>query len=866
MIVSGLRRVVPGLLMLLAATAWGQRLPQTVIPQHYTLKLIPDLTKATFAGVESIDVQLNQPANEITLNALEITFNKVTATANGQELPATVTEDAANQQATLHFDQTLPAGAVTLHIDYSGILNDKLRGFYLSKTPTQRLAVTQFESTDARRAYPSFDEPALKATYSVTLVAPRGDMAISNTNAISDTPGPGPDQHTVQFATTPKMSTYLVAFLVGNFDCISGQSDGTPIRVCATPGNAQYEHFALQGAEFFLHYYNQYFGIKYPMPKLDLIGIPDFEAGAMENFGAITFRETALLVNPKTATVDEEQHVAIDVAHEMAHQWFGDMVTMQWWNNIWLNEGFATWMESKAAGAWKPEWHLGQDEVGGGFFGLNGSLNYDAQKITRPIRAEANTPDQINQMFDAISYGKAAAVLSMTENYETPEVFRRGVHNYLEAHLFGNATAEDFWNAQAAASHLPVDKVLESFIAEPGVPMLTFGEPANGNVQVSQKRFYLNPTIQPPTQQTWTIPVCFGEASHRQKCEVMSAPQQSLAVPQASPFFPDAGGKGYYRYSLPEDVYRTLVADVETQLTPAERISLLGNEWAEVHADQASVGDYLDLVTAVRDDSSATVIGMAVSPLGTIANSIAGNEQERQTLAAWVRKTFKPEWDKLGAPSPADSPNKRELRATLFGLLGFQGEDPAIIAQAKQMASAYFTNPGSVDPNLAQTAASLAAIHGDATYFDQLQHVYETSDNPQMKEVALGLLSEFRDPALERRAMEYAISGKVRNQDAIFEFMAPLGQRQTRNVAWNFIQQNWDEVQKQFTTAMGGYLVGATGVFCSEQKKQEVVSFFEAHPVPASSDALQRAEDSIDQCVQLRSAQGPNLEKWAAQQ
>lgn len=396
--------------------------------------------------------------------------------------------------------------------------------------------------------------------------------------------------------------------------------------------------------------------------------------------------------------------------------------------------------------------------------------------------------------------------------------------------------------------------------------MLTFGEPANGNVQVSQKRFYLNPTIQPPTQQTWTIPVCFGEASHRQKCEVMSAPQQSLAVPQASPFFPDAGGKGYYRYSLPESQYRALVADAETQLTPAERISLLGNEWAEVHADQASVGDYLDLVTAVRDDSSATMIGMAVSPLGTIANSIAGNEQERQTLAAWVRKTFKPEWDKLGAPSPADSPNKRELRATLFGLLGFQGEDPAIIAQAKQMASAYFTNPGSVDPNLAQTAASLAAIHGDATYFDQLQHVYETSDNPQMKEVALGLLSEFRDPALERRAMEYAISGKVRNQDAIFEFMAPLGQRQTRNVAWNFIQQNWDEVQKQFTTAMGGYLVGATGAFCSEQKKQEVVSFFEAHPVPASSDALQRAEDSIDQCVQLRSAQGPNLEKWAAQQ
>jgi aminopeptidase N len=864
MIVSGLRRMAPCLFVVLASAAWSQRLPQTVVPEHYTLKLTPDLNSATFTGVESIDVMVKRPVNEITLNALEIKFNQVTATLNGQALPATVTEDTANQQATFHFAQTLPAGPVTLNIDYSGILNSELRGFYLSKTATQRLAVTQFEPTDARRAFPSFDEPAFKATYSVTLVAPKGDMAISNTNVVSDTPGPGLDEHEVRFATTPKMSTYLVAFLVGNFECISGQSDGTPIRVCATPGKTQYTHFALSGAEFFLHYYDQYFGIKYPMPKLDLIGIPDFEAGAMENFGCITFRETALLVNPKTATVGEEKEVAIDVAHEMAHQWFGDMVTMQWWNNIWLNEGFATWMESKAAGAWKPEWHLEQDNIGNGFFGLNGSLNYDAQRITRPIRAEANSPDQINQMFDAISYGKAAAVLAMTESYETPETFRRGVHKYLEAHMWGNATAEDFWNAQAAVSRLPVDKILESFIAEPGEPMLTFGTPANGAVQVSQRRFFLNPTIRPKSQQAWTIPVCFGEPNHQQKCDVMSSAEQSLAVPPVSPFFPDAGGKGYYRYSLPESVYRTLLVDVETQLTPSERISLLGNEWAEVHADKASVGDYLDLIAAVKDDPNAEVIDQAVGPLFTIANSIASTPEERQTLAAWVRKTFRQVWDKLGAPSPTDSPNRKDLRATLFGVLGFEGEDPDIIAQAKKLGSEYFSNPGAVDPNLAQTAASLAAIHGDAAYFDQLQRVYETSNNPQIREVALGMMSEFNDPTLERRAMEYAVSGKVRNQDAIFEFMAPLAQRQTRDVAWNFIRQNWKEVQGQFTTSMGAALVGATGAFCSEQKKQEVVKFFAAHPVPASNDALRRAEDSIDECMQLRSAQGPNLDQWAA--
>jgi aminopeptidase N/puromycin-sensitive aminopeptidase len=866
MILSGVRRIVPCLLLVMAATAWSQRLSQTVVPEHYTLQLTPDVNSATFTGVESIDVLVKEPADEITLNAIEIKFNKVTATMNGQELAATVTEDTGKQQATFHFDHTLPAGAVTLHIDYSGILNGELRGFYLSKTATQRMAVTQFEPTDARRAFPSFDEPAFKATFSVTLVTPKGDMAISNTNSISDTPGPGPDQHTVKFATTPKMSTYLVAFLVGKFECISGQSDGTPIRVCATPGKTQYAHFALSGAEFFLHYYDQYFGIKYPMPKLDLVGIPDFEAGAMENFGCITFRETALLVNPETATVDEEKHVAIDVAHEMAHQWFGDMVTMQWWNNIWLNEGFATWMESKAAGAWKPEWHLDQDNIGNGFFGLNGTLNYDAQRITRAIRADANTPDQINQMFDAISYGKAAAVLAMTENYETPETFRRGVHNYLEAHMWGNATAENFWEAQAAASHLPVDKILESFIAEPGEPMLSFNKPSRGKVEASQKRFFLNSTNQATTPQTWTIPVCFAEPDAEQKCDVMSSAEQRLAAPQTSPFFPDARGDGYYRYSLPESVYRTLAANAETKLTPTERISLLGNEWAEVHADKASVGDYLDLVSAVKDDPNAAVIGEAVGPLGTIANSIASNAQEREALAAWVRTTFKPAWDKLGAPAATDTPNKKELRATMFGVLGDEGDDPDVVAQAKKLASGYFSNPGSVDPDLAQTAASIAARHGDAAYFDELQHVYETENNPQIKELALGLMSEFRDPALERRSLEYAISGKVRNQDAIFEFMAPMQQRQTREVAWDFIQQNWSQVQGQFTKWMGAYLVGATGSFCSEQKKQEVVSFFAAHPVPASNRALQRAEDSIGDCVQLRTAQEPSLQQWAARQ
>src|SRR5271170_2362038 len=466
--------VLPALVLTTNFTAQAQRLPSGVHPDHYRLTLTPDLRAATFSGEETIDLVLDAPSRTITLNAAEIKFDEVKAyvlpvaayaygklgsqptllsalEADKHPQTATTTLDAAKEQATFAFANELPAGRVTLAIRYTGILNDKLRGFYLSKTKARNYAVTQFESTDARRAFPSFDEPALKATFDIALVVDAGDTVISNTNMISDKPGPVAGKHTLRFATTPKMSTYLVAFLVGAFKCTEGKSDGVPIRACSTPDKVELTRFALESAKYVLHYYDTYFGIKYPMPKLDMIALPDFEAGAMENFGCITYRETDLLVEPKIGTIPEKKRVATVVAHETAHQWFGDMVTMQWWNNLWLNEGFATWMENKPVAAWHPEWNIPQDVAGE----LNRTLNLDAQHTTRTIRAKAETPDEINEMFDGISYGKAGAVLLMVENYLGEETFRRGVHNYLAAHMYGNAPAEAFWNAQTGQCHKP---------------------------------------------------------------------------------------------------------------------------------------------------------------------------------------------------------------------------------------------------------------------------------------------------------------------------------------------------------------------------------------------------------------------------
>ena len=315
----------------------AQRLPATVVPRHYALTLTPDLKSATFTGVETIDVVLKNPSKTIVLNSADIAFQCVTISAAGKRQTARVSLDPAKQQATLTVGQPIPAGKATLNIRYSGILNSKLRGFYLSKTARRNYAVTQFESTDARRGFPSFDEPAFKATFDIALVVDKDDTAISNGPVVSDTPGPAADQHILTFLTTPKMSTYLVAFLVGDFQCTSGEQDGVTIRSCATPDKVALTPYSIQVAKFALHYYNTYFGIPYPLKKLDLIAIPDFEAGAMENFGAITYRESALLIDDKTASLDSKKLVAVDITHEMAHQWFGDLVTMQWWDNIWLN-------------------------------------------------------------------------------------------------------------------------------------------------------------------------------------------------------------------------------------------------------------------------------------------------------------------------------------------------------------------------------------------------------------------------------------------------------------------------------------------------------------------------------------------------
>jgi aminopeptidase N/puromycin-sensitive aminopeptidase len=845
----------------ISAAGHPQRLPATVVPTHYSLAFTPDLKAATFAGRETIDVVIKQPTSVITLNAIELNLESADAQwGNSHPQTGSISYDPGKQQATLTFPTMIPAGPATVRIRFTGILNNELRGFYLSKTAKRNYAVTQFEATDARRAFPCFDEPALKATFSIALTIDGGDTAISNTPIATDTPGPDASRHTVTFAPTPRMSTYLVAFLVGDFKCIAGEQDDVQVRVCSTPDKIALAPYALNVAKFSLHYYDSYFGIHYPLKKLDLIAIPDFEAGAMENFGAITFRDVTLLLDPKTDSNQDQLRVTVDITHEIAHQWFGDLVTMKWWDNVWLNEGFATWMENKCAAAMHPDWGISQDVAGD----VQRTLDVDAQPTTRAIRAEASTPEEIDQLFDSIAYDKASNVLLMVENYEGEETFRRGVHNYLAAHEYGNATAEDFWNAQAAVSNKPVDKIMESLVAQAGEPILTFGEPAGGTVAVSQKRFYLSPGIVADPSEKWTVPVCFKGASGRASCDLVTPATVSLKIPAAVPFFADAGGKGFYRSAYAPRQYAALVRNAETRLTPDERISLLGDEWAQVRANKASVGDFLDLVAALKADPNSEVLSKAVGEVLTIGDQVASDEQESGALAVWIRRTLGPEYAKLGPPAPNESRNTVELRARLFNLLAYRGKDPNILSQAREITDRYLSDPASVDPTLAQTALGVAAVNGDVVLFDHLQRVYETTGNPDIKIAALHALADFTNPELLQRALEYAVSDKVRNQDSVLQFTIAMQIAKNRDATWSFIKSHWDQVRAEFTPEMGYYLVASTGSLCTADARDDVKAFFAAHPVRSADVAVKHSLERIDGCVELRRLQEPNLKSWLA--
>ena len=857
-------------ILLVPSFAPAQRLPELAVPESYKLIFTPDFDKDNFAGGETIQIRVLKPTSTLVLNSADVEIHQASVSSGGATQTANVTFDKDKEQATLTLEKRLAAGSAAIHIEYTGILNDEMRGFYLGKDDQGRkYAATQFEATDARRAFPSFDEPAYKATFDITAVAPKGMVAISNSKILSDAPGPRPDQHTVHFATTPKISSYLAALIVGNFEYAEGEADGVPIRVWSTPGKKELGRFALEVAESALKYFDNYFQIKYPYEKLDLVALPDFSAGAMENVGCITFREIALLIDEQHSAVGLRDEIAGVITHEMAHQWFGDLVTMQWWDDIWLNEGFATWMASKPIEAFKPEWHEELNDVRD----ATQALSTDSLENTRPIHQAAETPAEINELFDEVAYSKAAAVLRMLEAYLGPDTFRAGANAYLKEYAYGNATAADFWNAETRTSGRPMDKIMPTFVDQPGAPFVSIKTQCSGNftrITLQQQRyFYDRARFNAGSAELWEIPICmkaYGDGKSAQKCYLLGRKQETFTLPGCSRWvLANANSTGYYRSGYESQTVKVLARDAETALTPAERIMLLTDAWASVRVGREPIGDYLALAEGLRQDRERAVMGQLLAQLDNIGETLL-TDQDRGAYQDWVRNLLGPALHELGfEPRRGESEEQNALRAELIYTLGWTGGDPKVLAEARALTEKALRDPASVDRELQLAVFPLAALNGDSALYDQVADRLKQAKSPEELYLYQLTLATFRDPKLVERTLEFAVSPQVRSQDALSLIARVMRDPTDQKPAWDFVRSHWPEVERAGGPFAAAEIVGVAGTFCSAGMENEVKDFFGAHPVPGAERTFKQTLERINYCTDLKSQQGDQLAAWLGQ-
>ena len=859
-------------------------LPTNVRPLRYRITLWPDLDSFTFRGQEQVDIEVTEPTSRIVLNAVELGVQSASRIqADGGVTTAdSINLDESAETLTLEFASPLPKGQATLELQFTGTLNDRLQGFYRSRYtppggPERFLATTQFESTDARRAFPCWDEPALKATFQVTLVIPDHLTAICNTPVGSEQVD-APGHKRVTFMETPVMSTYLLAFLVGEFESVEATAPGgTLVRVWTTPGKAEQGRFALETAVRLLGYFNDYFGIPYPLPKLDHIAAPDFAAGAMENWGAITYRETALLVDPQNSAAGTRQRVAEVVAHEMAHMWFGDLVTMEWWNDLWLNESFASWMGTKAVDHLFPEWEMWTQFI---IEDLVPGLSLDGLRNSHPIEQPVRDPAEVSQLFDAISYSKGASILRMLEQFLGEETFRAGLHSYLDAHKYGNARGADLWTALQEASGQPVTSLMESWTLQMGYPVLETAVEREGEqlrLHLSQQRFlYDADAAQSPDPALWQVPVSVtGEGASSADRLLLDQRESSLLLESARPAVDDsawvkvnAAQTGFYRVNYQPREWDRFIPAIESHDMPAaDRLGLENDAYALARAGLLPATQFLTLAQAYKNETEYSLWSDLAGNLRQLGNLLTA-EPFLPQFHALVRELLTPVVQRVGWDAGAGEGHLQSLlRSTVLGGLGFFG-DIDTLTEAQRRFTAALDQPSSLAPDLRAVVYALSAQVGDAPTHQRLRDMANQT-TLQEERVRLHMaMGRFQQPELLRSTLELALSEEIRSQDTISLISAVAGNRIGKALAWQFLKDNWPEFDRRYGS--GGFgimrLVSITGAFTTTQEQEDVRSFFEAHPVPAATRTIQQSLERIGLNVRWLDRNRADLAAWFGSQ
>jgi puromycin-sensitive aminopeptidase len=832
------------------------RLPRRVVPSRYDLTLEPDLDGGTFDGAIAVALEVVEPVTEIVLNANELRLDDATlSSADGRtvEVSKILTDDDA-ERATVDLAETAQPGEWTLKISFRGDLNPRLTGFYRSTYQdedgnTQVVGTTHFEATDARRAFPCWDEPDLKAVFAITLVVNEGLAAVSNGPEV-ERESVGDGRVRIRFADTMKMSTYLAAWVIGRLE-LSDPTDarGVPVRIVHVPGKGHLTSFASEVSVHSLNWFADYYGIPYPEAKLDNVAIPDFAQGAMENVGCVTYREQVLLVDPARSTQEEQLGVAETVAHELAHMWFGDLVTMRWWNGIWLNEAFATFMSMLAVDDFRPDWEIwntfARDRTN--------AFEVDALERTRPIEYEVRSPDDASGMFDTLTYVKGGAVLRMLEQWLGAERFRDGIRRYLQKHAYGNTETHDLWDALEEETGEPVRRVMDAWIFQPGYPAISVDLDGD-HVRFTQRRFIPS---RDDDDTTWPVPLMVRQvAGDQERVDRILIEADGAELELLSPdavVVANAGSASFVRVWYDDELRSRVVVRALDVLSPVERYSLVDDAWAAVVAGKASAGSFLDLVEGFKDETDLRVWQAILGGLGWLDRFIEGEPRER--LRAFVRDLVRPALARLGWEASEDESDlTRALRGQLVQSLAVLGADPETLAQCRELEL-----EGEGDPQLLQAAVEAVAAEGTAEDLDRYWQRYRGATTPQEEERYLFATSRFPGEVEIERILASAMSDDVRTQDGPYLLARATTNRRQGPKVWRFIAARWDEMQDRFAASNIIGLASGIRYLTDRQVVDEVDAFFREHDIPQNHLMLQQGLERMRVAAKLRERVTPEL-------
>jgi len=847
------------------------RLQELPRPERYDLALWVNPAKDRFRGEGELELEIAPGTRAIELHAVELELGACSARdAKGEVRVARIRPSLERETVTLVLDRPLEGTRASLRIAWAGPLRADLRGLYLARSGKRRYAATQLEAADARRFFPCFDEPDKKARFRLRVTTPTRYQVVSN-GALVRTETRG-SRKTVHFAETPKLSTYLVALVVGELEASRRVRVGrTPIRVWCVPGKKKLAGFALEVAAVALRRLEEYFGLPYPYGKLDLLAVPDFEFGAMENAGAVTFRETLLLVDAKTVTLGEKKRVAEVITHELAHMWYGDLVTMSWWDDLWLNEAFATWMAFKIVDAWKPEWKMWLD------FESHRAPAFalDALENTHPIYGPVARPSEATENFDVITYEKGASVVRMLESWLGPAVFRRGVQRYIRRHREGNARAADLWRALELAARKPVAPIVAPWVERPGFPLVAAQRVERAGqafLLVEQERFFANPKVGAEARtETRPIPLVLRVRSPRgrdrivrallekKRSEIALGPADSVAWVYAN-----ADESSFVRALHDGAILRALGAELG-RLAPAERMGLLGHQWAGVRADRAPLADWLELVTRLGDEPEPDVLGAAHGPLAWLVDhalpALAGVHAAR--FRGLLGGIFAPAFARLGWSAGKSEPDEqRQRRAALVAILGNLADDADVRAGAEARIGPYLKSRSALEPNLAGPVVELAARNGAAPLFDAYLRTMKAARTPQERTRFELALAAFRAPALVERTLALALSEVVPTQDVVPLLVRLLANPAARERTWEFIRERWTDLSPRISPGLASRLVSALPALQTPLYRRQVASFFATHPLPTAARALKQALERFELDADLRGRIVPDLREY----